>query len=238
MKRYTTLLALALLVLVQLPALPAQARVGKGRLSSVIGQKLGNLSRAQRRTRARARAGLIRAGIQLNGIMKANNTRVTMPSSKILSQQVAAAKAYGDSWTCRESSRLLVGKLAQKHKRMSVDSSGKNTFKWGNEGWVSYHYYVVDKPGRPTLLMDPTATSNFGRDVGPGGMMSNLLQQVGRDLGHARAAQNVARRIATGGVKGQGLLVLASPKEIAVYQEVLERAARLKAQATRDAERN
>jgi len=127
--------------------------------------------------------------------------------------------------------------LALQGQNLTLDSSGRNTFHWGKEGWVSYHYYGVDDPKQPTILVDPTAASNYGRDARPGGLLHLLLSEAARDLGHPRAGETVARRIV--GAGGQGLLVLAHPAEIAVYREALERAARMcRSAMLRDGERN
>lgn len=182
----------------------------------------------------RAWAQSIRTGITTHKGLIRSNAPVTMPRSDILSNTVAARKLYGDSWSCRESSRLLVKTLANKSVRMSLDSSGKNAFKWGNEGWVDYHYYLVDNAARPTILLDPTASSNFARDARAGGLMHGFLMEAGRAQGKTKAAQRLARRIERGGIGG--LLVIANQPEISVYKDALERAARLKAEVTRNAE--
>jgi len=157
-----------------------------------------------------------------------------MPASKILTDKTAASKRYGDSWTCRESSKALATALGMRSCTANLSSSGKNTFKWGNEGWVSYHYYLVDNAQKPTVLLDPTAASNFGVDARPGGMLHTLLGQVGQDLRLANAANRVVRKVAEG--RNHGLLILANRAEITVYREVLERAAKIHAQASRTAE--
>jgi hypothetical protein len=122
-------------------------------------------------------------------------------------------------------------------RSLTVDSSGANTFRWGKEGLVSYHYYGVDDPRRPSVLVDPTAATNYGRDAKPGGLLHLLLGGAGRDLGYPRAAEAVAGRIVRAG--DTGLLVLANPAEIAVYRGALERAAQMcRGAMTRDAERD
>ena len=191
---------------------------------------------AARRTRAatRAWAQSIRTSIRTHEGLVRRNAPVTMPRSDILSNKVAAKKMYGDSWSCRESSRLLIKTLASNRVNMSLDSSGKKAFKWGNEGWVDYHYYLVDNAARPTILLDPTASSNFAKDARAGGLMHGLLMEAGRAQGKTRAAQRLARRIERGGIGG--LLVIANQPEISVYKDALERAARLKAEVTRNAE--
>ena len=191
---------------------------------------------AARRTRSATRAWAtnIRTGITVHrGLVRANAT-VTIPGSDILSDKVAASKKYGDSWSCRESSRLLNKTLAGSKVKMTMESSGKNAFRWGNEGWVDYHYYLVDSVTRPTVLMDPTASSNFARDARTGGLLHQLLMEAGRAQGHEKAAGRLARRIERGGISG--LLVIANGPEISVYKDALERAARLKAEVTRNAE--
>jgi len=103
-----------------------------------------------------------------------------------------------------------------------MDSVGKNAFRWGKEGLVDYHYFGVDNLRRPTLLVDPTASSNFAIQVGPGGLLQGYLKQAAARLGDPRAAQRVIRRIARGG--SNGLLVLTRPTDIAIYREALDRA--------------
>lgn len=183
----------------------------------------------------RARAQMIRAGIQTHRTLVTKKAPITLPKSNIIADKAAAQKRYADSWTCRESSKLLIQQLGQKKVKLTLESSGKNAFKWGNEGLVSYHYYAVDDPKRPTVLLDPTAASNFQRDAQPGGLLHGLLAEAGRSLGQPKAAERVARRIAKGGFNG--LLVLGNEAEISVYKDALERAAKKRAEVTRNAER-
>lgn len=183
----------------------------------------------------RYRAQMMRTGIHLHRRLSTQKHTVKMPKSAVLTDKAAASKKYADSWTCRESSKLLIKQMAGKNVKMQLDSSGKNAFRWGDEGLVSYHYYAVDNPQKPTVLLDPTATSNFGRDAQPGGMMHSLLAQAGKNQGQPKAAERVARRIAKGGV--DGLLVLGNQHEISVYREALELAAKKRAEVTRNAER-
>jgi hypothetical protein len=122
--------------------------------------------------------------------------------------------------------------LAGKHPRLprlELSSVGRNTFRWGREGWVDYHYFAVDNPRNPTLLIDPTAGTNFAWYAGPDGPLHRLLQQEGRRLGQQKAADRVARRLARGGV--DGMLILVTPQEIAVYRAALEQAAQIRRQA-------
>ncbi len=184
---------------------------------------------------ARARASLIRACIATHRELQKEHPALPLPSSEILPGQVAAAKTYGASWTCRESSRLLIRRLVERDQRLTLDSSGKNAFRWGAEGLVSFHYYAVDDPGAPRLLVDATAVSNFGLDVGQGGVLRRLLGEAGSAQRKPAAAARVLKRIERGGI--DGLLVLAHPDEIAVYRDALERAANLRRGMTRDAER-
>jgi hypothetical protein len=187
------------------------------------------------RGKMQARVKLIRSGIQQHQQLRSTMTPVVLAKSKILQNSVASAKKYGDSWTCRSSTELLIKQLGRQGIPLKMDSVGKNAFNWGKEGKVSYHYFGVDNPKRPTVLLDATASTNFARDVEPGGMMLGLLQQAGRQLGQPRAAERVVRRIARGGVKG--LLVLANEAEIAVYRKALDDAARKQVQVTRNRER-
>ena len=161
-------------------------------------------------------------------------TPTPLPSSSVLTNTVAAGKTYGDSWTCRSSTTLLLDRLARTNVRLKMVSDGKNTFKWGREGSVSYHYFAVDNPRRPSLLVDPTASSNFGSYCRPGGMMHGLLTEAGQKLSQPGAAARVARRIARG--SASGLLVLTQPADIAVYREALTQAARRATQSARTAE--
>lgn len=191
---------------------------------------------AVRRTRAatRAWANKIRTGISSHHGLVRRGASVKMPKSDILNNQVAAQKKYSDSWTCRESSRLLGKTMAACKIQMTVDSSGKKAFKWGTEGWVDYHYYLVDSSAKPTFLLDPTASSNFARDARQGGLMHGLLMEAGQSKSAPKAAARLARRIERGGIGG--LLVIANPTEIAIYKDALDRAAKLKAEVTRNAE--
>jgi hypothetical protein len=182
------------------------------------------------------RARLVRGTIQLHRQMRASSTPVHVSKSSILPDAVATAKKYGDSWTCRSSTELLIKRLAASGLRLKLDSAGKGAFDWGREGKVSYHYFGVDSTSRPKVLLDPTATTNFGRDVQPGGMMLGLLERAGQQQGAPRAARRVARRIARGGIGG--LLVLGNASEIAVYRQALEDAARKQARVRRNAERS
>jgi hypothetical protein len=187
----------------------------------------------------RFRGGLIRSCLQTHRTLLDAHKPLPLPESGVLGSEVARAKTYAASWTCRESTRLLLSSLdaGLNGRRLVLDSSGKNAFRWGNEGWVSFHYYAVDDPRRPTLLVDPTASSNFRMDVQPGGLLRTLLTEAARDLGQpSSAVERIARRIDRGG--SNGLLVLANPAEIDLYREALERAARLRKAATRDAERS
>lgn len=182
------------------------------------------------------RVKLIRSGIQLHRGLRQRGARIAMPRSSVLSDSTAAAKKYGDSWTCRESTRMLVSRLSRTRGcKLKLDSAGKNAFRWGNEGLVSFHYFGVDSIRRPTVLLDPTGPSNFKRDVQPGGMLRQLLDQAGARLGMQKAARRVTNRIARDPFGG--LLVLANPQEIAVYKEALEQAGRRQAEMTRNAER-
>lgn len=178
----------------------------------------------------RARS-LIRTAISSHFRLLQSRAPLPLPKSKILSDQVAANKKYGDSWTCRGSTCMLIDKMRGKGPALVLDSVGKNAFRWGNEGLVSYHYFGVDNPRRPSVLLDPTAVSNFARDVAPGGMLRGLLAAEGRKRGDPKAAERVTRRIARGGING--LLVLANPNEIAVYKGALEQAARYKSRMQR-----
>jgi len=163
-----------------------------------------------------------------------SGTRTPLPSSSVLTDKVAAGKTYGDSWTCRSSTTLLLDRLARSNVQLRMVSDGKNTFRWGKEGSVSYHYFAVDNPKRPSLLVDPTASSNFGAYCQPGGMMHGLLAEAGQRLGQPRAAARVAHRIARG--SAGGLLVLTQPADIAVYREALTQAARRATQSARTAQ--
>jgi hypothetical protein len=159
-----------------------------------------------------------------------------LPESKVLSHDAARAKTYASSWTCRESSRLLIEKLAASGQKLELDSSGKNAFQWGNEGFVSFHYYAVDSTSQPRLLVDPTASSNFAMDVQPGGLMRQYLDEAGRTLGTPRAAKQVLRRMLAS--RSGDLLILDRPAEIAVYRDALERAASRQRAMTRDVQRS
>ena len=182
-----------------------------------------------------ARVKLIRGGIQQHQELRSTMTPVALAKSKILQDSVASAKKYGDSWTCRSSTQLLIKQLGTKGIPLKMDNVGENAFNWGKEGKVSYHYFGVDNLKRPTVLLDATASTNFAQDVQPGGMLLRLLQQAGQQLGQPCAAQRVVRRIARGGAKG--LLVLANEAEIAVYRKALDDAARKQVQVTRNRER-
>ena len=184
----------------------------------------------------RQRASTIHQAVMVHQRLVHAGKKVKIPRSKILKNDVAAAKKYADSWTCRSSTQMLLKKLSGTAVKLTLDSSGKGTFDWGKEGKVSYHYYAVDDPGRPTLLVDPTAGSNFSVDARPDGLLHGLLRDAGKALHQPNAAERVARRIARGGI--DGLLVLANQADIAVYRHALEAAARIKTGGvTRDAER-
>jgi hypothetical protein len=221
----TALLSLLLLLGNDAIARPLQ-------LANVLSTLKAKLSPAG--SELRVRASLLRGSLQVHRELTRANTPLTMPKSNVLTDEVAASKTYAASWTCRESSRLLIDKLGRQNLKLQLDSSGKNAFLWGNEGWVSYHYYAVDNPKHPTVLVDPTASSNFARDARPGGLLYNFLIESSRDLKRGKAGERVAARVARGGL--DGLLLLADAGEIAVYREALERAARLRAQLTRTAE--
>lgn len=222
-----------LLPILLLAAVPTAVEARPLTLSTLAAR----LGLASPRAQARERASLIRSCLVTHRGLVAAGKPLPLPESGILGSETARAKTYASSWTCRESTRLLLGSLGSLGGRSLVlDSSGKNAFLWGKEGWVSFHYYAVDNPKRPTLLVDPTASSNFRMDVQAGGLLRSLLDEAARDLGQPQtAADQIARRIDRGG--SNGLLVLARPGEIAVYREALERAARLRKAATRDAER-
>ncbi len=230
------------------PSLPSVRRLAAGALL-LAGLALGataearplslsslaaRLGLASPRTQARERASLIRSCLVTHRGLVAAGKPLPLPESEVIESGRARAKTYAASWTCRESTRLLLGSLGG--RSLVLDSSGKNAFLWGKEGWVSFHYYAVDDPKRPSLLVDPTASSNFRLDVQAGGLLRTLLDEAARDLGQPQAtADRIARRIDRGGQNG--LLVLARPGEIDVYREALERAARMRKAATRDAER-
>jgi len=184
----------------------------------------------------RPRTRTIRAGITVHRSLVHKKTAVKMPRSNVIKNQVAAQKKYADSWTCRESTRMLLKKIGRAGGlKLTLDSSGKGAFDWGAEGKVSFHYYAVDNQASPRLLLDPTASSNFASDARPGGMLHGLLRDAGARLGQRHAAERVARRIARGGI--DGLLVLANQADIAVYQDALEAAARIRTGMQRDAQR-
>ncbi len=83
-------------------------------------------------------------------------------------------------------------------------------------------------------MLDPTACTNFARDVQPGGLMLGLFRRVGRALGRPLAAQSVVRKLVNGGVGG--LLVLTREAEIAVFRAALDEAARFKVRVQRSRE--
>jgi hypothetical protein len=181
----------------------------------------------------RAQASLVRSCRTVHAGLQGVPLR--LPESQVLASDAARAKTYGSSWTCRESSRLLIEKLAAGGQTLQLDSSGKNAFRWGNEGFVSFHYYAVDSTPQPRLLVDPTASSNFAMDVQPGGLMRQYLDEAGRTLGTPGAATQVLRRMLVS--RSGDLLILDRPAEIAVYREALERAASRQRAMTRDAGR-
>ncbi len=184
-------------------------------------------------TSARLRLRVLRTTLRTHSQLKRSGLPLPLPKSNVLSNQTAAKKRYADSWTCRESSRTLIATLGGKGVKLQLDSSGKNAFDWGREGKVSYHYYAVDSSTRPTLLVDPTAGSNFRNDAKQGGMLHGLLHRVATQLGQpAKVADTIARRVRKG---RDGLLVLTRASEIDVYRAALEKAASLIAH--RDAER-
>jgi hypothetical protein len=219
-----------LLLLLLLALAPARTEARPLSLSALAAR----LGLASPRAQARERASLIRSCLVTHSALVTAGKPLPLPESGVLGSETARAKTYAASWTCRESTRLLLGSLGG--RSLVLESSGKNAFLWGKEGWVSFHYYAVDDPRRPTLLVDPTASSNFRMDVQAGGLLRSLLDEAARDLGQGQAAADrIARRIDRGGPNG--LLVLARPGEIAVYREALERAAKLRKAATRDSER-
>ncbi len=226
-------LAALLAFLAALPLSPETALAGGFNLRKAL-QATGLKTRpvAKARTGAmsqvRLRANTIRTAIKVHKSLVSRKTAVKMPQSKILKNHVAAAKKYADSWTCRESSRMLLKKLTGTDVKLTLGSSGKGAFDWGAEGKVSYHYYAVDNQAAPKLLIDPTAASNFAVDARPKGMMHNLLKEAGKRLGQPKAAARVTRRLARGGI--QGMLVLANPADIAVYRDALDAAGRMQAQ--------
>lgn len=183
--------------------------------------------------RAKPRLRVLRTTLRTHTQLKRSGLALPLPKSNILSNQTAAKKRYADSWTCRESSRALVAALGGKGVKLKLDSSGKNAFDWGKEGKVSYHYYAVDSSRRPTLLVDPTAGSNFKNDAQQGGMLHSLLHRAATQLGQpAKVADKIARRVRKG---RDGLLVLTRTHEIDVYRAALDQAAAMVAH--RDAER-
>lgn len=189
-----------------------------------------------KRSPAPGQRQLLRQGLKIHRTLAKAQTPLPLPKSGVLADSVARAKTYAQSWTCRESSRLLIAKLGEAGCRLQLDSSGKNTFDWGAEGKVSYHYYGVDDLRRPTVLLDPTASSNFARDAQPHGLLHGFLGDAAKQLGQAdKTAQKIARRVAKG--SAQSLLVLTRPEEIAVYKLALELAAQRRAEVTRNAER-
>lgn len=184
----------------------------------------------------RQRTSTIRTTISAHRKLLGKGKRIKLPRSAVLSNSAAANKKYADSWTCRASTRMLLKKLSGSAVKLTLDSSGKGAFNWGAEGKVSFHYYATDNPARPTILLDPTAGSNFAADARPGGLLHTLLKDAGRKFNQPKAAERVARRVARGGV--DGLLVLANQADITVYRAALEEAARIKrGSASRDIER-
>jgi hypothetical protein len=175
--------------------------------------------------KARARGALIRTTMELHKSLVAARVPLTLPQSDVLKER-ERQRLYSASWTCRSSTELLIAQLKQRKLTLQLSSSGENTFRWGKEGLVSYHYYAVDDPARPSLLVDPTAASNFGaNDIRTGGLLRGLLASAGRKLGEPRAAERVVTRLQRAG--DSGLLVLANRAEIDVYREALERAAEM-----------
>jgi hypothetical protein len=176
---------------------------------------------------ARARATLVRTTSQLHASLVRAKVPLTLPPSDVLMEN-ERQRVYSASWTCRSSTELLLEQLKRRNLdgKLQIASSGQKTFNWGKEGWVSYHYYAVDDPTRPTLLVDPTAASNFGVDgVRPGGLLRELLGEAGRRLAQPGAADRVVARLVRAG--DRGLLVLTNRAEIDVYREALERAAEM-----------
>ncbi|MBW2731636.1 MAG: hypothetical protein JRH20_04540, partial [Deltaproteobacteria bacterium] len=118
---------------------------------------------------------------RLHRKLRQHQAPIQLPPSTLLSQQESNSKRYGDSWTCRESSRLLQHELGKKGHALQVLSIGQHVFHWKAEGWVSYHYLLTNDIKHPTLLLDPTASANFARDAKPGGLLNRLLQQLGKE---------------------------------------------------------
>ena len=54
----------------------------------------------------------IRSATRIHSQLRRSRTPVNMAKSKILSNRTAAAKKYGDSWTCRSSTGMLIRQLA------------------------------------------------------------------------------------------------------------------------------
>ncbi len=225
-----TALALAVVASGAITLEPATAEARRGIVQRI---KQGVAAR-RARTATRVWANKIRTGISTHHGLVRRGALVKMPQSDILTNKVAAQKKYSDSWTCRESSRLLGKTMAACKVQMTVESSGKKAFKWGKEGWVDYHYYLVDSAAKPTILLDPTGSSNFAKDARQGGLMRGLLAEAGQARGAPKAAARLADRIQRGGIGG--LLVIANPTEIGIYKDALDKAARLKAEVTRNAE--
>jgi hypothetical protein len=210
----------------------AAPSLSPGSFSSGL-SRLSGLLRRQSPEPRRAKIDLLRRVVTSHRELRAGGAAVHLPSSDILSDPVASSKRYGDSWTCRESTRLLLRHL--EGGGLTLDSVGRRAFRWGQEGWVDYHYFAVDNPRRPTLLVDPTASSNFAADARPGGLLHRFLEEAGQKRGQGVLAARIARRIERGGARG--LLVLFGESEVAIYREALERAARMASAAAREAER-
>jgi len=192
-------------------------------LSPVPGRADGPGGRLEQRQRARERAQLVRAGRSFHRLLVDQRVPLPLPPSDIVPDELARKKTYGSGWTCRSSSRRLIQQLGQRGLEAHLGSSGRDVWSWGAEGVVDYHYYVLDHPQRPSVLMDPTAVSNFQVSVRPGGVLVELLRQAGQNLAAPNAAERVAARLA--GLSGNDLLILARPDEIAVYRGAIELAA-------------
>lgn len=217
-----------LLLALTLPAVLQPSRaVAEWKGWRTLGQRLAPLAQA------RTRACLIKSCRTLHRELL--GTPLPLPESSVLPDEVARAKTYGASWTCRDSTRLLIERLAAAGQRLVLDSSGKEAFEWGSEGKVSFHYYGVDDLRRPRLLADATAMSNFSADVQPGGLMRRYLEEAGLELGKPAAARRVLQRMLA--ARSGDLLILTRPSEIAVYKDALERAASRLRAMRRDAER-
>lgn len=137
-----------------------------------------------------------------------------------LSEAAARTAAYGDAWTCRTSSELLQGALRARGIPTQVDHVLPEFFAWpGEPRRVAFHYFLVDHPPRPGILIDPTVFANGLGQPATQVAFRRLATRLAQRMNLGAAAQRLGDAIAQ--QAPSGLLVLRDAQLIDLFRGTL-----------------